>query len=73
MADNVRIGVTRFDLAAGAHEVRIWLVDPEFVFQRLVLSRPGAPATYLGPPESALQSAATAIGKNRCRSAALQC
>ena len=53
VADNIRIGTTRIDLAAGRHEVSLWLVDPELVFQRLLLLRPRSVAGYLGPPESA--------------------
>jgi hypothetical protein len=54
VADAVRIGTTRFDIATGgAHRIRLWPVDPGLVFQRLVLQRGGADPTYLGPPESA--------------------
>ncbi len=36
----------------GAHVVRVWLVDPGLVFQRLHVIRGELPETYLGPPES---------------------
>jgi hypothetical protein len=32
--------------------VKLWLVDPNVVFQRLVVTRGPLPASYLGPPES---------------------
>jgi hypothetical protein len=36
----------------GAHVVRVWMVDPGLVFQRLHVSRGPLPASYLGPPAS---------------------
>jgi hypothetical protein len=36
----------------GAHVVRVWMVDPGLVFQRLHVSRGPLPASYLGPPSS---------------------
>lgn len=53
VADNIRIGRTRIEVAApGRHIVKLWLVDPNVVFQRLVVTRGLLPASYLGPPES---------------------
>jgi hypothetical protein len=53
VADNIRIGRSRIEIASGgSHVVRLWLVDPGLVFQRLVLTRKPLPATYLGPPET---------------------
>ncbi len=39
--------------APGRHIVRLWLVDPGLVFQRLHVVRGGMPPSTLGPPESA--------------------
>jgi hypothetical protein len=57
VAQNAWIRTTRHRVSRpGAHVVRLWLVDPGLVFQRLVIARPGAlPETYLGPPESPRQ------------------
>lgn len=39
---------------AGAHTLRIWMVDPGVVLQKIVVTTSAAPpqTTYLGPPES---------------------
>jgi hypothetical protein len=44
---------TRHRIAApGVHTVKLWLVDPAVVFQRVTVNTEGAAETYLGPPES---------------------
>jgi hypothetical protein len=53
VADNIRFGRSRIEVASpGRHVVKLWVVDPNVVFQRLVLVRGPLPASYLGPPES---------------------
>ncbi len=53
VADAIRIGRSRIETASpGRHVVKLWLVDPNVVFQRLVVTRGPLPASYLGPPES---------------------
>ena len=39
---------------AGYHTLRVWMVDPAVVVQRVVIqtSESSKPVTYLGPPES---------------------
>jgi hypothetical protein len=37
---------------SGAHTVKIWLVDPGLVFQRVIVATQPLPASVLGPPES---------------------
>lgn len=56
VADNINIQSTLHQVTtAGAHTVRIWMVDPGIVLQKLVISPPNfKDDTYLGPPESAL-------------------
>jgi hypothetical protein len=53
VANNAWHRTTRHRVSApGRHLVRVWLVDPGLVFQRLHVSRGPLPASYLGPPES---------------------
>jgi hypothetical protein len=53
--NNARTVTTTHDVAAaGYHTLKIWMVDPAVVVQKLVVTTGGAtlPRTYLGPPES---------------------
>jgi hypothetical protein len=53
--NNARTVTTTHEVAAaGYHTLKIWMVDPAVVVQKLVVTTGGAtlPATYLGPPES---------------------
>ncbi|RYF62286.1 MAG: glycosyl hydrolase, partial [Cytophagaceae bacterium] len=53
VADNIRIVPSQHKLAkAGAHTLKVWLVDPAVVVQKLVISRGTSKPSYLGPPES---------------------
>lgn len=40
--------------AAGAHTLRVWMIDPGVVLQKILVTTAAAPrqTTYLGPPES---------------------
>jgi len=38
--------------AAGAHILRVYMVDPGVVLDKIVLARGGLPPSYLGPPET---------------------
>ena len=54
VANNAWLTSSRHRVAApGAHVVRVWMVDPGLVFQRLHVVRGKLPPSYLGPPESA--------------------
>jgi hypothetical protein len=55
VADNINIQTTLHELKTpGAHTVKIWMVDPGIVLEKLVISPENyVEATYLGPPESA--------------------
>ena len=43
--------------APGAHTLKLWMVDPGVVFERVTVATRELPASYLGPPESPRGSA----------------
>jgi len=50
--DNAHAAVSRHRVRAGANTLKLWLVDPGLVFQRIEVVRRPWPPTTLGPPES---------------------
>jgi hypothetical protein len=51
--DNVRRVVSRHELAnAGAHVLKVWMIDPGVVLERVVVDFGGVRPSYLGPPEA---------------------
>jgi hypothetical protein len=53
VADNLKIVVSRHRVASpGAHVLKVWMIDPGVVLQRLVVDAGGLQPSYLGPPES---------------------
>ena len=53
VADNARYSHTTHKIAKpGYHVLKIWMVDPGVVLQKLVVNTGGMKPCYLGPPES---------------------
>jgi hypothetical protein len=51
--DNARTAKTSFTLTkAGYHTLKIWMIDPGVVVQKIVVDLGGLKTSYLGPPES---------------------
>ncbi len=53
VTDHIRIKrVELGDLDAGAHTLKVWMMDPGLVFQKFVIDSGGLQRSYLGPPQS---------------------
>ena len=53
VSDNSRLSKTNQTLlSAGYHTLKIWMVDPGLVLQKIILNTGGLRQSYLGPPES---------------------
>ncbi len=53
VSDNARFSKTNHQiLSPGYHTLKIWMVDPGIVLQKIILNTGGLRQSYLGPPES---------------------
>jgi Glycosyl hydrolase family 115/Gylcosyl hydrolase family 115 C-terminal domain len=57
--DSVREANSRHMISnPGHHTLKIWMVDPGVVLQKVIVDLGGVKSSYLGPPETALQKSA---------------
>lgn len=52
VSDNAYVATSRHRAEAGAQTLRLWMIDPGVVFQRVEIVRGALRPSYLGPPES---------------------
>ena len=62
VANNIIITQSKHRIAKpGEHVLKIWMVDPGVVLQKIVVETEEGKPSYLGPPESFRKTAATAV------------
>jgi hypothetical protein len=53
VADNMRQGSSQHHVGkAGCHTLKVWMIDPGVVLERIVVDCGGAKPSVFGPPES---------------------
>ncbi|MDP4210179.1 MAG: glycosyl hydrolase 115 family protein [Bacteroidota bacterium] len=53
VSDNARLAISKHNLnKSGYHTLKIWMIDPGVVLQKIVVDLGGVKPSYLGPPES---------------------
>jgi hypothetical protein len=53
VSDNARFSLTKHNInAPGYHTLKIWMIDPGPVIQKIIVNTGGLKPSYLGPPES---------------------
>jgi len=48
----ISVPTTHKDVTAGAHVLKVWMIEPAVVIQKIVIDTGGLRSSYLGPPES---------------------
>lgn len=62
VSNNANTSTTYHKLeGAGAHVLKLWMIDPGIVFQKIVVETASVPASYLGPPTATFQEPALEI------------
>ena len=55
VADNINVQTSKLKIdKPGLHTLKIWMVDPGIVLQKIVIETGSIKPSYLGPPESAI-------------------
>lgn len=53
VADNINVQTTTHNIETpGKHVLKVWMIDPGIVLQKIVIDTGGVKQSYLGPPES---------------------
>lgn len=53
VGDYIKIKTSKHKVdQSGKHTLKIWVIDPGIVFQKIVIDTGGKRHSYLGPPES---------------------
>lgn len=51
-ADNGWVVTTTMKIDAGAHTLKLWALEPNLIFEKIIVDMGGLRYSYLGPPES---------------------
>lgn len=63
--ENIRLTTTQHRLEAGVHTLKIKMIDPGVVLQKIVIDTGGAKPSYLGPPESHYVGGRGRVGQDK--------